>query len=151
LKKYFDDEKCGYAVCDLRDPKAIRITIKKAAEFLGGTVDVLVNNVSFALSRSQARFKAQTKHIQGGIAAPYWSNGKTFKDEETLDEWQAYVETNLTAPFVASQAVVPYMIKAVEADPELQKRGGAGPCSMFPTQPITTNHCLMSASCLLAC
>jgi NAD(P)-dependent dehydrogenase (short-subunit alcohol dehydrogenase family) len=45
LKKYYDDKKCEYTVCDLRDPKAIRATIKRAAEFLNGTVDVLVNNV----------------------------------------------------------------------------------------------------------
>lgn len=44
LKKYYDEKLCNYAVCDLRDPKAIRATMKQAAEFLGGMIDVLVNN-----------------------------------------------------------------------------------------------------------
>lgn len=28
---------------------------------------------------------------------------------ETIEQWQAYMETNLTAPFAVSQAVIPYM------------------------------------------
>jgi len=109
LKSYHEKNQVSYAVCNLRDPTAIRSTIKSAADFFGGTIDVLVNNAS--------------------IASPKWKDGKTFKDEDTLDEWQAYIETNLTAPFVVSQACVPYMIASVEKQPHVQKTGGAGPCS----------------------
>lgn len=52
-------------------------------------------------------------------------------DEPVLDQWQAYVETNLTGPFVISQACIPYM--KVEKDEEKSKLpdsnvGTAGPC-----------------------
>lgn len=52
-------------------------------------------------------------------------------DEETLDQWQAYIETNLTAPFVLTQACIPYMkiSEDGEAHHETQTQGGAaGPC-----------------------
>ncbi|KAK7984344.1 major facilitator superfamily transporter [Apiospora arundinis] len=87
----------GYALCDLRDPEAIRASIEAAVAFFGdGRIDVLVNN--------------------GGIASPQWRDGKTMEDRDTLAEWQAYVETNLTAPFVASQACLPYMKRAASID-----------------------------------
>ncbi|KAK8122671.1 NAD(P)-binding protein [Apiospora sp. TS-2023a] len=82
-------DRVAYALCNLRDPEAIRQAIKKAALFFGGRIDVLVNN--------------------GGIAAPQWRDGKTMEDPDTLGEWKAYMETNLTAPFVASQACLPFM------------------------------------------
>lgn len=52
-------------------------------------------------------------------------------DESVLDQWQAYVETNLTGPFVMSQACIPYM--KVEKEDEKSKLpesnvGTAGPC-----------------------
>lgn len=81
--------RAAYGVCNLRDPEAIRQTIQKAADFFGGRIDVLINN--------------------GGIAAPQWRDGKTMEDPGTLAEWQAYMETNLTAPFVTSQACLPFM------------------------------------------
>ncbi|KAK7914950.1 short chain alcohol dehydrogenase [Apiospora marii] len=87
LKQHAD--RAAYGVCDLRDPESIRQAIKKAALFFGGRIDVLVNN--------------------GGIAAPQWRDGKTMEDPDTLAEWQAYMETNLTAPFVTSQACLPFM------------------------------------------
>ncbi|RYO94684.1 hypothetical protein DL764_007797 [Monosporascus ibericus] len=89
LKKYSDSGALVSAICNLRDVEDIRAKVKQAAEFLGGRVDVLINN--------------------GGIAAPKWKDGKTMADPATLAEWQAYVETNLTAPFALSQACVPYM------------------------------------------
>jgi ribonuclease Z len=64
-------------------------TVRKAADFFGGRIDTLINN--------------------GGIAAPYWKEGKTMEDPETLDQWKAYIETSLPAPFAASQACIPYM------------------------------------------
>ena len=81
---------------DLRDVKAIQSAVEKAAEFLDGRIDVLVNNA--------------------GIAHPAWTDDKTMEDEGVLDEWQAYVETNLTAPFVVSRACIPFM-KAARSDP----------------------------------
>lgn len=52
-------------------------------------------------------------------------------DESVLEQWQAYVETNLTGTFVMSQACIPYM--KVEKDEDKQKLpksgvGVAGPC-----------------------
>ncbi|KAK8061892.1 hypothetical protein PG994_008258 [Apiospora phragmitis] len=87
LKRFSD--RVAYDVCDLRDPAQIRQAIKKAALFFAGRIDVLINN--------------------GGIATPQWRDGKTMEDPDTLDEWQAYLDTNLTAGFVTSQACLPFM------------------------------------------
>lgn len=76
---------------DLRDAKAIDSAISQAAKFLDNRIDVLINNA--------------------GIATPTWSDGKTMADD-VLDEWRAYVETNLTGPFVMSRACIPYMKSA---------------------------------------
>jgi NAD(P)-dependent dehydrogenase (short-subunit alcohol dehydrogenase family) len=93
----------NYALCNLRDVAEIRRTVKKAADFFHGHIDVLINN--------------------GGIAAPQWKDGKTMEHPETLDEWNAYIETNLTAPFAVSQACIPYMKAPKEKDVK-----EAGPC-----------------------
>lgn len=89
LKKYFDEGKLGYAICDLREVEDIRAKVKQAAEFFNERIDVLINN--------------------GGIATPQWKDGKTMEDLDTFSEWQGYIDTNLTAPFAVSQACIPYM------------------------------------------
>jgi len=96
------------SLCNLRDVRDIRSKVKEAADFFGGRIDVLINN--------------------GGIAHPYWKNGETMENPDTIEQWQAYVETNLTAPFAVSQAVIPFM----KTEPNLAVSGtasdGAGPC-----------------------
>lgn len=74
LKQYSDSKQLESCICNLRSVDDIREKVKQAAEFLGGRIDVLVNN--------------------GGIAAPYWKDGKTMVDQDTITEWQAYVETH---------------------------------------------------------
>ncbi|MBE7179894.1 MAG: SDR family oxidoreductase [Terriglobus roseus] len=101
LKQYHD--RLRYAVCNLRDVAAIRGAVKDAADFFGGHIDVVVNN--------------------GSIASPKWKDGLTMEDPATLDQWQAYVETNLTAPFALAQACLPHMKHAAQC----QRSGGAGP------------------------
>lgn len=49
-------------------------------------------------------------------------------DFETSSEWQAYVETNLTAPFHLSQAVLPYMKVSKDRETRKQQRVGSSPC-----------------------
>jgi len=51
---------------------------------------------------------------------PYWSDEKTMEDESTLEDWNKYVAVNLTAPFVISQACIPFMKR--------QDLHMAGPC-----------------------
>ncbi|KAI1044078.1 hypothetical protein LB505_010533 [Fusarium chuoi] len=81
----------------------------KAVEFLDGHIDVVINN--------------------GGIASPHWKDGKTMVDWETLKEWQAYIETNLTAPFVVSQACIPFMKNEKDTGPVTDdSHSTAGPC-----------------------
>lgn len=58
LKRYVSN--LGYALCDLRDVTKICNTAKKAVDFFGGRIDVLINN--------------------GGIACPQWKGGKTMAD-----------------------------------------------------------------------
>lgn len=69
LKEYCDAKMLEASVCNLRDIDDIYDKIEKAAQFLGGHIDVLVNN--------------------GGIASPQWKDGKTMYDTETVKEWQA--------------------------------------------------------------
>lgn len=71
LKQYSDANNLSSSIFNLRDTKEILKHVKEAAEFLGGTIDVLVNN--------------------GGIASPFWKGGKTMLDMETLDQFQACV------------------------------------------------------------
>jgi len=92
-----------FALCNLRDVTEIRRTVSKAADFFGGHIDVLINN--------------------GGIATPQWKDGKSMDDPDTLEQWNAFIETNLTAPFAVSQACIPYMKAPKELDIK-----AAGPC-----------------------
>jgi ribonuclease Z len=109
LKKFFDEKKVNCATCDLRDVKDIRAKVLEAAKFFDNSIDVLINN--------------------GGIASPQWKDGKTMEDPDTFDEWQAYIDTNLTGPFAMSQACIPYMkSRQSDATSGAQKIYGAGPC-----------------------
>lgn len=109
LSKYHREGKVSSAVCNLRDVEDIRNTVKKAAGFFDGKIDVLINN--------------------GGIASPQWKDGKTMEDPATFEEWQAYIDTNLTAPFAVSQAVIPYMkTTATNNSTGAQGMDSAGPC-----------------------
>lgn len=66
LEKYSD--RVSWSACDLSDTDSIRESIKKAAEYLGGRIDFLINNA--------------------GISYPYWPDGKTMEDPSTLDVWR---------------------------------------------------------------
>lgn len=91
----------GFAA-DMRDPAQIRAAVHDAAAwFPGGRVDVLVNNAG---------------------VGPFWSGGRTMEDPATAGEWASVVATNLSGPFLASQAVIPFMKKKMEE--QQQQRGG---------------------------
>jgi NAD(P)-dependent dehydrogenase (short-subunit alcohol dehydrogenase family) len=102
LKDY--QSRLNFAVTNLRDLEAIRRVVKQAAEWLGGRVDVVVNNA--------------------GIARPWWSSDRTMEDLEVAAEWQAFVETNLNAPFLVSQAVIPYMKNKAAKEADRTHLGG---------------------------
>ncbi|KAF1914772.1 hypothetical protein BDU57DRAFT_531196 [Ampelomyces quisqualis] len=89
LNKYYEEKKVESAICDLRNVNDIRAKVKEAAKFFNNNIDVLINN--------------------GGIASPQWKDGKTMEDPDTFEEWQAYIDTNLTGPFAMSQACIPFM------------------------------------------
>ncbi|KAK2694664.1 hypothetical protein QWA68_005445 [Fusarium oxysporum] len=109
LKSYYDSKAVDSAICDLRNTDEIYDRIQQAAKFLDGHIDVVINN--------------------GGIASPHWKDGKTMVDRETLKEWQAYIETNLTAPFVVSQACIPFMKNEKDTGPVTDdSHSTAGPC-----------------------
>ncbi|ORY56904.1 uncharacterized protein BCR38DRAFT_355392 [Pseudomassariella vexata] len=107
LQSYTDAQKLSSSVCDLRDADEIQNKVDEAARFLGGRIDVLVNN--------------------GGIATPQWKDGRTMADQETLAQWRAYIDTNLTAPFAVSQACLPYMRQPAEEALHVND-SDAGPC-----------------------
>ena len=70
---------------DLKDEKACRAAVDEAARKLG-RLDILVNNA--------------------GI------NVRKTPQEYTIEEWKLVLDTNLTSPFVASQAAYPHLQKA---------------------------------------
>lgn len=115
LKAY--SARLSSSICNLRDVSDIRTHVQKAADFFGGHIDVLISN--------------------GAIAHPYWDDGQTMEDPETLTQWQAYVETNLTAPFALSQACIPYMksrsqaVAEQEATQSAAVGAPAGPCILL--------------------
>lgn len=92
LGAYVDDDnnlRVQGFVADLRDPTQIRNAVHAAAAwFPGGRVDVLVNNAG---------------------VGPFWSEGRTMADPATAVEWASILGTNLSGPFLASQAVIPFM------------------------------------------
>jgi NAD(P)-dependent dehydrogenase (short-subunit alcohol dehydrogenase family) len=95
-------------LCNLRSIPEIREVAKKAAKFFGDRIDVLINN--------------------GGISYPYWKDNATMYDEATSEQWQAYIETNLSAPFHLSQAVLPYMKTSPNRAERKEQRAGSSPC-----------------------
>ncbi|KAF2124660.1 hypothetical protein P153DRAFT_360857 [Dothidotthia symphoricarpi CBS 119687] len=109
LKAYHEDGRLRSALCDLRNVEDIRAKVKEAAEFFNSHIDVLINN--------------------GGIASPFWRDGKDMENPDTISEWQAYMETNLTAPFAMSQACIPYMkARLSDAQDGAHKIQVTGPC-----------------------
>jgi NAD(P)-dependent dehydrogenase (short-subunit alcohol dehydrogenase family) len=130
LSQFHKDGKVERAICNLRNVKEIRSQVLVAAKFFHDRIDVLINN--------------------GSIASPYWRDDKTMEDPATFDEWQAYIETNLTAAFAMSQACIPYMktrISDYESGAHLQ---GAGPCIInigsFRAQQVRPGPKLVSSS-----
>ncbi|KAK5941475.1 hypothetical protein PMZ80_006754 [Knufia obscura] len=108
LHAYVANRALGYSLCNLRSIDDIRKSAKEAAAFFKDRIDVLINN--------------------GGISSPFWKDGKSMDDFDTSTEWQAYVETNLTAPFHLSQAVLPYMKVSKDRSIRKKQREGSSPC-----------------------
>jgi NAD(P)-dependent dehydrogenase (short-subunit alcohol dehydrogenase family) len=120
----------GSSICNLRDVDNIRSSVDEAAKFFGGKIDVLVNNGT--LARKHSDLLSDTPHT-GGIAHAYWKPAHTtMADPSTISQWQAYIETNLTAPFAVSQACIPHMKVADSNNEHAQVMasgdGEAGPC-----------------------
>lgn len=95
-------------MCDLRNVEDIRKSAKQAGDFFDQRIDVLINN--------------------GGISNPFWKDDKSMDDFETATEWQAYLETNLSAPFLLTQAVLPFMKVSKDRSERKQQRAGSSPC-----------------------
>ncbi|KAK3063875.1 hypothetical protein LTS18_012058 [Coniosporium uncinatum] len=74
--------------CNLRNPAEITASVNRASDFFSGHLDVLINNA------------ANTGGIPGAPLA-----------DLTLEEWNASVETNLTAPMLMVQACLPMLKK----------------------------------------
>ncbi|KAF2210671.1 hypothetical protein CERZMDRAFT_44745 [Cercospora zeae-maydis SCOH1-5] len=73
--------------CDLRRPLQIQQAISLASDFFQGHLDVLVNNAANTSSVSNATPLA----------------------DQTLEEWTAALETNLTGPFLLVQSSLPLL------------------------------------------
>ena len=78
----------GIVVCDITDPEARSTLVAKAAEALGGPIDVLVNNAAAAIYGAPASFPLKRRHL-------------TF-------------EANVHAPLDLAQAALPAMVEAGE-------------------------------------
>ncbi|KAK8238186.1 hypothetical protein IWZ00DRAFT_203438 [Phyllosticta capitalensis] len=78
---------------NLRQPSEIRTAVSRASDFFNGHLDVLINNA------------AATGYV-GGVG---------FEDM-SLEDWNAQLETNLTAPMLLSQLCIPLLRKRADAD-----------------------------------
>lgn len=115
----------GYATANLRSEQEIREAVAQAAKFFSGRIDVLVNNAGIFRS-TRTTVKSEVT-IRVGIARAFFTAGNgTMEDLATAEQWQAYIDTNLSAPFWMSQAVIPFM-KAqnpvLEGKGEIEQQG----------------------------
>lgn len=83
---------------NLRRPSEIQDAVAKAAKFFDDHLDVLVNNAAVTSAVGASDFATLS-----------------------LEDWNASVETNLTAPFLLSQACLPML----KAKPGSREAGGA--------------------------
>ena len=142
LKKYSDENLLASKICDLRDVEDIHTAIEAAAQFLDGRIDVLVNNgMSLIGSRvlaikltwiyrrhSQSKVERQQDYARQGDDQSVASVRMSFRSAAILssDQINRYIDTNLTAPFLVSQAILPYMKN--EARAQDHNTSEAGPC-----------------------
>jgi NAD(P)-dependent dehydrogenase (short-subunit alcohol dehydrogenase family) len=106
LKKH--EGHVAYSVCDLSSEKDIRDKVKVAADYLNNRIDVFVSNA--------------------GIASPHWKDDLDMSSPEVFSQWQAYMGVNLTAPFLVSQCVIPYMRQDNTPGTAAEDPTNAGPC-----------------------
>ncbi|KAI0505483.1 hypothetical protein F5B22DRAFT_525879 [Xylaria bambusicola] len=84
----------------------------------------------------------------GGIASPRWSDNRSMDDFDTMSQWQAYLETNLTVPFAVSQACLPYMKLEEGKSASHINDDNAGPC-ILPSGPSGHNRVTQTKWALL--
>ncbi|HWS89837.1 MAG TPA: SDR family NAD(P)-dependent oxidoreductase [Pyrinomonadaceae bacterium] len=85
VRAEFGDGAAGHASCDVADPRSVEEAFAAARDFLGGPVDVLVNNAGVADSS---------------------------KFTETSDEfWRRHLDINLTGTFYCMRAALPPMVE----------------------------------------
>ncbi|SMY22076.1 unnamed protein product [Zymoseptoria tritici ST99CH_1A5] len=75
-------------LCDLRQPTSITAAAALASDFFSGHLDVLINNAAY------------TSVV-----------GKSHPSELSLEDWNTAISTNLTAPFLLTQACLPLLSK----------------------------------------
>ncbi|SMQ48384.1 unnamed protein product [Zymoseptoria tritici ST99CH_3D7] len=73
-------------LCDLRQPTSITAAAALASDFFSGHLDVLINNAAY------------TSVV-----------GKSHPSELSLEDWNTAISTNLTAPFLLTQACLPLL------------------------------------------
>ena len=93
-KSYSRGKDFDAVVCNLRHPPEITSAAEKADQLFGGHLDCLINNAAYT----------------GGVGGLHLSN-------MTVDDWNASIETNLTAPMLLSQACLP-MLKKTSSRPD---------------------------------
>lgn len=91
------------SLTNLRNPSEITSAVAQAKDFLNNHLDVLINNAALT----------GTVHGSGGAVSRF--------EDLSLAEWNASLETNLTAPLLLSQACVPLLRK----QPGTRDNGGA--------------------------
>ncbi|KAA8915045.1 hypothetical protein FN846DRAFT_896796 [Sphaerosporella brunnea] len=87
----------SHSLCDLRNPSDIAAAIAEAKRFFAPEkLDVLINNA--------------------GISNPFWSDGKDMADPSfDVTQWDDFLSTNLTAPFLMSRGCIPLLRRDQES------------------------------------
>lgn len=87
----------NHTTANLRDPKEIRAAVSKAAESSSGRIDVLVNNAGITEFCIGSSIRCSDRV---GIARAFFTAGNSMMvDTCTTEQLQAYINTNLSAPF----------------------------------------------------
>lgn len=90
-EKHSQGKDFDVVVCNLRKPDEIKSAVEHASNLFAGHLDVLVNNAAYT----------------GGVGSANAGN-------LSMEQWNASIETNLTAPMLMSQHCLPLLQKCGE-------------------------------------
>jgi NAD(P)-dependent dehydrogenase (short-subunit alcohol dehydrogenase family) len=94
----------SYQCVDLAQPSELEGLVQGVLQlFPGGKLCVLINNA--AISNPEMQSTEDAEQQEGGTI------GGSMGTAQLLQRWNSFIATNLTAPYLLSQALLPHMAK----------------------------------------